>query len=88
MTALPRLPTVARRALEAAGITTLEDCVREGRRAVAALDGLDDASLAVLDEAVLRVGARDAGGSTSHARGGSAGSSRGTHRDGDVLLAG
>ena len=57
MTALPRLGARARRALEAAGITSLDDCVREGRRAVAALDGLDDASLAALDEAVLRAGA-------------------------------
>ena len=56
MTALPRLPSRARRALEAAGITSLDDCVREGRRAVAALDGVDDASLALLDEAVLRAG--------------------------------
>jgi hypothetical protein len=57
VTALPRLPSRTRRALEAAGISTLEDCVREGRRAVAALDGVDDATMAVLDEAVLRAGA-------------------------------
>jgi len=60
MTALPRLAAPARRALAAAGITTLEDCVREGRATIARLPGLGTDAMAALDEAVARAGFADA----------------------------
>jgi hypothetical protein len=59
MTALPRLPAPAARALAAAGLTTLEDCVEVGRRAVAELPGIGARALAVLDAAVEAAGQCD-----------------------------
>jgi hypothetical protein len=56
MTAIPRLAAPARRALAAAGLTTLEDCVAVGRAAIADLHGMGPTALAMLDEAVVAAG--------------------------------
>ena len=56
MTAIPRLSAPAKRALAAAGLTTLEDCVKAGRAAVAELHGMGPKALATLDEAVVAAG--------------------------------
>ena len=59
MTALPRLPAAARRALHADGLTTLEDVVDAGRHHVAALPGVDALAMARLDAAVRSAGRAD-----------------------------
>ena len=59
MNAVPRIPAPARRALEAAGLFTLEDCVQAGRSSIAQLHGMGPKVLRVLDEAVVRAGLCD-----------------------------
>jgi hypothetical protein len=60
MTALPKgMSRPAQRALAAAGLTTLEDVVAAGRRAVAELHGMGPKALRVLDEAVVDAGLCD-----------------------------
>ena len=56
MTAVPRISRPANAALAAAGLTTLEDVVAAGRKAVAELPGMAAPALAVLDEAVIAAG--------------------------------
>lgn len=59
MTAMPRLSAPAHRALAAAGLTTLEDCVSVGRAAVAELHGMGPKALGILDDAVRAAGLCD-----------------------------
>lgn len=59
MTAIPRLAAPVERALAAAGLTTLEDCVTVGRAVVAELHGLGPKALSVLDDAVCAAGLCD-----------------------------
>ncbi len=59
MTAIPRLGAPVERALAAAGLTTLEDCVAAGRAAVTELHGMGPKALSVLDDAVCAAGLCD-----------------------------
>jgi hypothetical protein len=56
VTAIPRLPAPAQRALAAAGLTSLEDCIDAGRGTVAGLHGMGPKALGILDEAVVAAG--------------------------------
>ena len=60
MTAIPRgIGAPATRALNAAGLTTLEDVVEAGRTFVAELHGVGQKALRVLDQAVASAGLCD-----------------------------
>ena len=58
MTDIPKISGPANDALDAAGLTTLEDVARAGRSDVAALHGMGPKGIRILNEAIERAGIR------------------------------
>lgn len=56
MTHIPKISRPANDALEAAGLTTLEDVARAGRNDVAALHGMGPKGVRILNEAIDAAG--------------------------------
>ena len=56
MTDIPKISGPANDALDAAGLTTLEDVARAGRSDVAALHGMGPKGIRILNEAIKRAG--------------------------------